>query len=124
MFGMFDFYDTQGTYEQRKVENTVIGETTIDTAAVTDSSKPYETGIEDPNYNNGKWVIVELYDTKEEALIGHNKWVDLFKTNPPKQLKDVSTATIVNTIKALGGEVNKTYKRTKNDTKINKNKSI
>lgn len=113
MFGMFDFYSIANDYEERKVENTVVGETTIDTAAVTDSDQPYETGIQDPNYNNGNWVIVELYDTKEEAQAGHIKWVDLFKTNPPEKLKDVSTAGIAILSETFGSKVNKTYKRTK-----------
>jgi len=62
-----------GTYKDRVVANDVINGVTIDTALVTDSDQPYETGICSKEYNNGNWIIVELYDTKELSIIGHNK---------------------------------------------------
>ena len=76
---MFDYFDMAYNYEDRKVANYTSGDVTlfVDTARVTDSSKPYETAISHPKYNHNKWVIVELYDTKEEAQIGHDKWVAL-----------------------------------------------
>jgi hypothetical protein len=79
LFGS-DFFGINmiGTYEERKVDNTEINGVVIDTALVTDSDQPYETGIRHPKYNNGKWVIVEMYNTKREARTGHNKWVEIF----------------------------------------------
>lgn len=63
------------------------------TCAVTDSEEPFETGICHPNYNSGKWVIVEMYNSKERAQAGHDKWV--------KILRDVSTCTIAKLCRAL-----------------------
>jgi len=92
---MFDFLDMMGSYEQRKVKNTKIKDGEVDTCAVTDSTKPFETGIKHVRYNGGAWIIVELYDTKEEAIKGHDKWVDTMEANQlPEQLNDVSTCAI------------------------------
>lgn len=91
---MFSFVDMIGNYEERKVKNTKIDNgSVVDTCRVTDSTQPYETGICSPLYNNNKWIIVELYNTKKEAKKGHDKWVEKMKT-PPKVLEDVSTSTI------------------------------
>lgn len=90
---MFNFLSMTDNYEDRLVKNTKIKDGVIDTAAVTDSAQPFETGIEHSRYNGGAWVIVELYDSKEEALVGHEKWVKtMSKKTLPKQLKDVSTS--------------------------------
>jgi len=99
MFGgtMFGFMDMYGNYEQRKVDNFTDKEKGIfvDTCMVTDSSQPYETAIEHPKYNRGKMIIVEMYDTKEEAQTGHDKWVKTMTgKNLPKTLKDVSSCEI------------------------------
>lgn len=53
----------------------------------------YETGIIDIRYDSGKdWVIVEEYNTKEKAKIGHDKWVKKMKSKKiPKFIKAVST---------------------------------
>lgn len=50
----------------------------LDTCLVTDSIQSYETAISHPFYNNNDWVILESYDTKEEAIQGHNKWFNVF----------------------------------------------
>ena len=84
-----------GNYEQRKVANFKKGGLIVDTCLVTDSGKKYETGVIHPKYNKGDWVIVELYDTKKEAKLGHKKWVKLMTAKKlPKSLKDVSTAGV------------------------------
>ena len=91
---MFDFFAMMGNYEDRKVARFEDGTCTVDTAAVTDSAKPYETGICHPAYNEGAWVIVELYDTKEGAVAGHDRWVKTMTAKElPAELTDVSTAT-------------------------------
>lgn len=65
---MFGFIDMLGTYEQRKVCNTVVNEAIIDTASVTDNlGFPFETGISHPSYYEGKWIIVEQYQTKKRS---------------------------------------------------------
>lgn len=92
---MFSFLSMIGNYEERKVDNYQSGFLTVDTCKVTDSQMPYETAVEHPNYNNGKWVIVETYLTKQQAQEGHTKWVTIMTTEPlPVSLVDVSTADV------------------------------
>lgn len=93
---MFDFLFMADNYEDRKVDNTVLdGSTVIDTCAVNDGSHPYETGIQCPKYNKGDWVIVEAYDTKEEAQKGHNKWVGIMSSDKlPEKLVDCNNSMI------------------------------
>lgn len=45
-----------------------------------------ETGIQ---INNEPWVIVEQYDTPEEAIQGHAKWIKFMKENPNVELIDI-----------------------------------
>jgi hypothetical protein len=108
--GMFDFMLMADNYEERKVKNTKINDVLIDTVFVNDSDKDFETAIKSKLYNENKWVIVELYDTKEEAIKGHEKWVSKFEKigEYPNLLTDVSTAEIK---KMLIGEENIIYER-------------
>ncbi len=99
---MFEFFSMAGTYEERKVDNYSKDGLEIDTCLVTDSRKDYETGIRHPDYNGGKWVIVELYDTTEEAKAGHSKWLDLMINSEPEQLVDVSSCELADMLKELG----------------------
>jgi len=64
---MFGVLGMMGNYEERKVDRFEKGDVFVDTAAITDSEHPYETGIRHPRYNNGELIIVAMYDTKEEA---------------------------------------------------------
>lgn len=99
---MFDFLDMANNYEERVVDNTKINEAEIDTCAVTDSDQPFETGVAHPRYNDGKWVIVEMYNRKKEAISGHKKWVKIFSAKKlPKQLTDVSTSTLKKLIDSI-----------------------
>lgn len=100
---MFDFLDMMENHEERKVGTYNKDGLFVDTCLVTDSSKPYETAVEHPAYNNGDMIIVELYDTVEEAEKGHKKWVDKMLNNPPQQLVDVSTAWAANALREMGG---------------------
>ena len=100
---MFNFFSMQGNYEERKVDNYEKDNIVIDTCRVTDSLQPYETGVCHPKYNNGNWIIVEMYDTKEDAKKGHDKWVKkMTSSKPPKQLKDVSNCEIMQFGNAIG----------------------
>jgi len=91
---LFGFSDMMCNYEQRKIKNTKMEDGgVIDTASVTDSEKPHETGIKHPFYNDGSWVIVELYDTIEEAEKGHDKWIEIMNKNP-EYLEDVNKSEI------------------------------
>jgi len=88
---VFEMIDT---YEDRKVDR-YDGEDGlfISTALVTDSKQPYETGICHPAYNDGEMVIVEMYDTKEDSQVGHDRWVlKMTAEELPSELIDVSTS--------------------------------
>ena len=92
---MFDFLSMAGNYEDRAVDCYESDDLIIDTCLVIDSEQPYETGVEHPLYNDGEWVIVEMYDSEKEAQQGHDKWVKIMtKKKLPDSLTDVSTATI------------------------------
>lgn len=102
---LFDFMNMMDNCEERKVDHYEQDGTTIDTCRVTDSSKDYETGISHPKYNNGDWIIVELYDTKEEAIKGHEKWVLAMTLHPlPEHLTDVSDCGIAQLCDAIDEE--------------------
>lgn len=103
--GMFDFFQMYGNHEQRKVARFEDEEKwmTIDTCAVSDCGDfEYETGIQSPLYNGGKWVIVE-YKTREEAEAGHERWVETMK-NPPAVLFDTQQSDIARIAKIFAPE--------------------
>jgi len=92
---MLNFFDMADNYEDRKVAKFERGNLFISTARVTDSTEPYETAVAHPQYNKGELVIVEMYNTKEDAKAGHKKWVKLMTAKKlPKKLNDVSTSEI------------------------------
>ncbi len=104
--GMFDFFSMMGTHEARKVDNTVIKNCTVDTCSVNDGSQPFETGIQHPEYHDGKWVIVEAYDTKEDAQKGHDKWVKIMSAKKlPAKLVDCCNAEIAQFSNELGSDM-------------------
>ena len=103
MKNIFNFLSAD-PYEERKVDNTIVNLAEIDTVAINDSNKPFETAIKHPNYNNNEWIVVEMYDTKEEAQIGHNKWVVLFREKLPDKLVDVSTSMAAELRDVLGSD--------------------
>lgn len=92
MYNFSSWINMIDNHEERVVANykDELNKVEFDTCRVTDfPNVPFETAIAHPNYNNGKWVIVEAYKTKEEAQAGHDKWVQMYVTNNlPKQLKD------------------------------------
>lgn len=57
----------------------------IDTCDCADTRK-WETGIQP---KDKKWVIVEQYKNKKDAIKGHQKWVDNIRLNPNIKLEDV-----------------------------------
>jgi hypothetical protein len=112
MSKMFGFLLMMGNYKERKVgrfddESKGI---MVSTAFVNDSDKPYETAVAHPAYNKGEMVIVELYNTKEEAATGHDKWVNIITgENLPESLTDVSTAEIAKFCELISGRDKLTY---------------
>lgn len=71
-----------GDYERRKVGRFDAEWGFVSTAFVTDADKPYETAVKHRDYNYGKIVIVEAYDTKEQAEAGHAQWISTMTTQP------------------------------------------
>lgn len=80
-------YESEEQANQRKVKNTEIKDCVVDTCYANDTEM-FETGISYKKINDGNWVVVEEYSTKEEAKKGHEKWVKKMKKNP-KSLYDV-----------------------------------
>lgn len=58
----------------------------VDTCKLPDSYK-WETAVENEKY--GCCVPVELYETREEATKGHEKWVKLMQEDPLRDLERV-----------------------------------
>jgi len=111
---LFDFLLDADNYEERKVANYEDKKTglIVDTCAVFDSEQPFETGICHPLYNNGNWIIVELYDTGEKAQKGHDKWVKKMTADfLPKTLKDISSCEVAKIAISQGINLNKSYKK-------------
>ena len=63
------------------------GNITVDTVCAPDTNI-WETGIERLGIE-GKWVIVEQYPDREEAEKGHQKWLELMKSQSDAPLKDI-----------------------------------
>ena len=101
---MFDFM-LMADREARKVDHFELGELIVDTAAVNDSVQPYETAVQHPNYKNGKWVIVEMYNKREEAMSGHARWVATMTGEQlPDSLRDVGSSFITELRDAFGDD--------------------
>jgi hypothetical protein len=56
----------------------------VDTVLPRDTNK-WETGVE----RKGVWYIVEQYDSREEAKVGHDSWVESLNSDPEQKLVDV-----------------------------------
>ena len=104
MFG--DIVSMIGTYEQRKVALHQDGQLMISTARVTDAAHPYETAVEHPDYNNGKMVIVEAYDTKAAAEAGHQRWLALMTGDTlPSELHDCGNSEVSQLCEMFGNKM-------------------
>lgn len=57
----------------------------VSTIKAADGDRPYETAVLDTRYNTS-FIVVEAYDTAEEAVKGHDHWVSVMSTNPPASL--------------------------------------
>ena len=101
MFG----FEMMTNYDQRCVAKYDKDNVFVSTAIVTDAPHPYETAISHPDYNDGTLVIVEYYDSREDAQKGHNEWVTKMTAEKvPLVIKDISDCEIVQFGKALHGE--------------------
>ena len=68
------------------------GKILISTSYVDDTHK-FETGVVHPEFDPHRCIIVQEYENKRRAILGHKKWCQIMTTNPlPKHLIDVSTS--------------------------------
>ena len=120
--GIFDFLTT----EHRRIKRTANDLFVVDTAYVGDSKKPYETAVSSMLYKDGEYIIVETYDTEEDSLEGHDKWVDVMSQPTdklPEELADVGTSEIALMIQDLDAK-SLIYKKTTDETKLDENRKI
>jgi hypothetical protein len=95
MLGMFSFINDLGNYEDRKVGRDDFNWGFVSTCSVSDGRKPYETGIRHKDYNGDRLVVVECYDSKAKAAIGHKRWVKTMTSKKlPATLKDCANAQV------------------------------
>lgn len=68
----------------------------ISTAEVNDGRQPFETAVAHPDYRPvDTMVIVEAYDNKALALIGHENWIKRMTVEPlPEVLTDCQNSEI------------------------------
>jgi len=101
---MFEFFNMLGTYEDRKVARYEDGDIVLSTAWVNDSDQPYETALSHPAYDGGRFIVLQVYDLKEEAEDGHAKWEEVVRNGQlPETLEDVGEADIAEFVRACGG---------------------
>lgn len=109
---MFEFMSMFGNYESRKIGRYDSDDLSVSTARVNDGNQPFETGVMHPDYNDGKWIIVDAYDTAEEAKEGHEMWVKIMTSDElPDTLEDCNNSKIQQLCTAMGEKP--TFKRVK-----------
>lgn len=111
---MSNFFGMIENYEDRKVGRWQKGDVFVSTAAVNDSSFPYETAIAHPDYNNGKLIIVENHSSLKDAKTGFKKWVKKMSAKKhPATITDVGGAEINQVLISLQGGYSTFKKKTK-----------
>jgi hypothetical protein len=73
-FMFFNFFQDADNYEQRKVARTEVNGLQVSTAYTSDMG--YETAILDAEGAHP----VERYGSREDAIKGHEKWLEIAKT--------------------------------------------
>lgn len=108
------FMEMEGTHNARVVARFELdGQLCVDTSAVNDPEQPYETAISHMDYNEGRWIIVEMYEDKESAKLGHEVWVAHMTTEPlPISLRDCTTSTVGEWADDAHGEEWRVFPRT------------
>lgn len=95
MSGLFDFFNMVGNYSERAIARYDGDNLMVDTCRVTDGDHPFETAVQHPDYNGGKMVIVQAYDTREQAQEGHDRWVMRMTADTlPDELVDCQNCAI------------------------------
>lgn len=99
------FFDPKLSYDNRVVGRFDKGKLSVSTAWVNDGLKEFETAIMHPAYNDGQWVIVESYESTEEAKAGHDRWVTKMTTKPlPEELTDICNTELSKLIEEMNGK--------------------
>lgn len=90
MYGFFGgFNPLTYDYESRKLARDERPWGIVSTVSVSDGDHPYETAVSHLEYNRSELVIVEAYDTKEDALAGHTRWLSTMEASVlPDELID------------------------------------
>jgi len=92
-----------GTHAFRNVDHYERDGVMVDTSRVFDGGLPFETGVAHPQYNGGLVMILEAYRTRDEARIGHRRWVSVMTgLEPPERLEDCYNAASARLLKAMG----------------------
>src|SRR5574337_620734 len=93
---MFGFLSMMGTYEDRKVCRDEFPWGFVSTCSVNDGEHPYETAVKHGEYCDGRgMVIVEAYDTREDAEAGHARWVSTMTAEVlPESLVDCQNSEV------------------------------
>lgn len=87
---LFDFLKMAGNYEERKVARYQEGNLTVSTCRVCDSKFAFETVVAHSAYKEGNFIVVENYNTVEEAEGGHERWVKrMTRGTLPESLTEV-----------------------------------
>lgn len=119
---MFSFLFGLKDYECRKIDRYEDENMIIDTCSCPDGDQPFETAIVHPEYDNGRPIIVEAYESKKEAQAGHNRWVQMMTSQDlPTLLKYHSNSFISKQDEASGAQMefpHASSKRQKDDDKI------
>jgi len=93
------------TYDIRKVDCYKTDTVIVDTCEVYESYNKFETGISHRAYNEGNWIIVEVYDDIVSAKQGHDRWVEMMTQDElPACLVDTSTNNISDFVDSSYGE--------------------
>lgn len=81
---------------ERQIAHDLVDGGELDTIMVKgeDNIKPYETALSHLYYNEGMWVILETYDTRDQAIEGHKKWLEIVKTKPPSLVGTINSVTL------------------------------
>lgn len=86
----------------RDFESEPVAETALENGAVISTvwtsdneDDPYETAISDKHYQEGDWIVVEAYVTKDEAIAGHDKWAKTMTEENPPLLRDIVHTNLI-----------------------------
>jgi hypothetical protein len=102
---IFDFFLMMDNYEARKIGKFDATWGFISTCYVNDADKDYETAVKHRDYNEGKIVIVETYDTHHEATLGHERWVTTMTSDKlPDKLVDSGSAGVAKMLDLCVGD--------------------